>query len=65
MAGGSKVQTTRSEPWEEQKPYLIEGFRQAEELASAGKMAPAYYGTTLDPATTGKPVKDPVKEIEN
>jgi len=49
MSGGSKVQTTRSEPWEEQKPYLIEGFRKAEELSSAGKMEPAYYGTTLDP----------------
>jgi len=48
MAGGSKVQTTRSEPWEEQKPYLTEGFKRAEEAYSGGQMAPAYYGTYLD-----------------
>ena len=50
MAGGSKVQTTRSEPWEEQKPYLTEGFKRAEEAYSGGKMAPAYYGTSLNAA---------------
>ena len=48
MSGGSKVQTTRSEPWEEQKPYLTEGFKRAEEAYSGGQMAPAYYGTYLD-----------------
>ena len=56
MSGGSKVQTTRTEPWEEQKPYLIEGFKQAEELASAGKFTPGYFpGSTMagfDPAET-------------
>jgi len=58
MAGGSKVQTTRSEPWELQKPYLTQGFQRAEELYSGGQMEPAYYGTTLDPAT-GSYVTDP------
>ncbi len=28
-SGGSKTQTTKSEPWEEQKPYLEYGFEQA------------------------------------
>ena len=58
MSGGSKVQTTRSEPWELQKPYLTQGFQRAEELYSGGQMEPAYYGTTLDPAT-GSYVTDP------
>ena len=48
MAGGSKVQTTRSEPWEEQKKFLTTGFDRAEEAYSSGAMAPAYYGTYLD-----------------
>ena len=26
MSGGSKVQTTRTEPWEQQKPFLERGF---------------------------------------
>ena len=50
MAGGSKVQTTRSEPWEEQKGYLTKGFQRAEDLYSRGDMTPGYYGTYLDAA---------------
>jgi len=57
MAGGSKVQTTRSEPWEAQKPFLTEGFEKTAELYGAGKMAPAYYGTSLNAA--GDWVTDP------
>ena len=60
MSGGSKVQTTRTEPWEQQKPYLESGFQRAEQLYSGGQMTPAYYGTSLDPAT-GSYVTDPSK----
>jgi len=60
MSGGSKVQTTRTEPWEQQKPYLETGFQRAEDLYSTGAMTPAYYGTVLDPAT-GSYVTDPTK----
>ena len=41
MAGGTST-TTRTEPWKEQKPYLEQGFRQAESLFNRG--SPAYYG---------------------
>ena len=58
MSGGSKVQTTRTEPWEQQKPFLETGFQRSEDLYSSGAMEPAYYGTTLDPAT-GSYVTDP------
>ena len=58
MSGGSKVQTTRTEPWEQQKPYLETGFQRSEDLYSSGAMEPAYYGTYLDPAT-GSYVTDP------
>ena len=44
MSGGSKVQTTRTEPWEEQKPYLETGFKRAEDLYTSGKLTPGYYG---------------------
>ena len=44
MSGGSKVQTTRTEPWEAQKPYLETGFKRAEDLYSRGKLTPSYYG---------------------
>ena len=44
MSGGSKVQTTRTEPWEEQKPYLETGFKRAEDLYTSGKMTPSYFG---------------------
>ena len=43
MSGGS---TTRTEPWAEQKPYLVSGFTEADRLAKQG--APAFYpGQTL------------------
>ena len=44
MSGGSKVQTTRSEPWEQQKPYLERGFEFTEDLYRSGALNPAYYG---------------------
>ena len=44
MSGGSKVQTTRTEPWEQQKPYLERGFEFTEDLYRSGKLNPAYYG---------------------
>ena len=43
MSGGSKVQTTRTEPWEQQKPYLERGFEFTEDLYRGGKSNPAYY----------------------
>ena len=56
MSGGSKVQTTRTEPWDKQKPYLETGFKRAEDLYKTGQMDPAYYsGSTVagfDPAQT-------------
>ena len=58
MSGGSKVQTTRTEPWDQQTPYLETGFQRSEDLYSSGAMEPAYYGTYLDPAT-GSYVTDP------
>ena len=51
MGGGP---TTRTEPWDAQKPYLVKGFTGAEELLKAE--SPEYYqGATLagfDPAQT-------------
>ena len=44
MSGGSKVQTTRTEPWAQQKPYLERGFEFTEDLYRSGKLNPAYYG---------------------
>ena len=45
MAGGS---VTRTEPWEEQKPYLERGFQAAQQLnfdpVTGRPVAPAYYG---------------------
>ena len=56
MSGGSKVQTTRTEPWEEQKPYLETGFKRAEDLYTSEKLTPAYFpGSTMagfNPAET-------------
>ena len=54
MSGGSKVQTTRTEPWEQQKPYLETGFKRAEDLYTSGKLTPSYFGGStmagFDPA---------------
>jgi hypothetical protein len=44
MSGGSKVQTTRTEPWEQQKPYLERGFEYTKDLHRSGALNPAYYG---------------------
>ena len=56
MSGGSKVQTTRTEPWDAQKPYLETGFKRAEDLYSSGKLTPSYYQKStvagFDPAET-------------
>ena len=53
MAGGSSA-TTRTEPWEEQKPYLQAGFKEAGRLYGQG--VPDYYpGSPLagfDPSQT-------------
>ena len=43
MSGGSKVQTTRTEPWDQQKPYLERGFEFTEDLSRGGQLNPAYY----------------------
>ena len=62
MSGGTKVQTTRTEPWTEQKPYLEAGFDRAERLykppgGGPSAMTPGYFpGATVagfDPAQTG------------
>ena len=43
MAGGGTT-VTRTEPWEEQKPYLEKGFQRAGQLYNAQPLGPAYYG---------------------
>mgnify|MGYP003330459230 CR=1 FL=1 len=46
MSGGTKVQTTTSKPWDEQIPYLTEGFDQAKQIYNQG--IPDYYpGETI------------------
>lgn len=46
MSGGTKVQTTTSEPWKEQIPYLTQGFDQAKQIYNQG--IPDYYpGETI------------------
>ena len=53
MGGGTKVSTTTSEPWEEQKPYLTGGFSEAKRLYEQGM--PSYYqGETLADFTPGE-----------
>ena len=44
MSGGTKVQTTRTEPWKAQMPFLERGFEFTEDLYRGGKLNPAYYG---------------------
>ena len=41
MSGGTKVSTTETGPWEEQKPYLLGGFNEAQRLYDEG--VPSYY----------------------
>ena len=56
--GGSSNTTTvqKSEPWEEQKPYLQQMFEDARNLYTTTGMAPPYYGGNTvagqDPYTT-------------
>ena len=47
--GGGQV--TRTEPWEEQKPYLISGFDKAGELFGEGM--PEYYSGDTVAGFTG------------
>ena len=55
MSGGSQTQSTRTEPFEAQIPYLKAGFERAEDLYTSGRMTPAFYSGTriapFDPAT--------------
>jgi len=41
MSGGTKVSTSETGPWEEQKPYLLGGFDEAQRLYEEG--VPSYY----------------------
>jgi hypothetical protein len=44
--GGTQVSTSTTEPWEEQKPYLTGGFKEAQRIYNRG--SPEYYpGETL------------------
>lgn len=43
MCGGGS--TTRTEPWEAQKPYLTKGFEEAEALRAEGY--PSFYGKDM------------------
>jgi hypothetical protein len=46
--GGTTVQKT--EPWDQQKPYLIDIFQQSQDLYNSGGLAPDYYsGNTVAP----------------
>ena len=50
MSGGSQTQSTRTEPYEAQVPYLKAGFERAEDLYTSGRMTPAFYsGTRIAP----------------
>ncbi len=45
MGGSSKNTTnTVAEPWKEQKPYLIDVFKEAQSMYDRGALTPAYYG---------------------
>jgi len=46
MSGGSKVTTQTTEPWDAQKGYLKEGFKQASDIYGKGP-ADYYTGSTL------------------
>lgn len=46
--GGTTVQ--KSEPWDQQKPYLIDIFQQSQNMYNSGALAPDYYaGNTVAP----------------
>ncbi len=50
--GGSQTQTTKSEPWSGQQPYLTKGFSEAEKLYNQGPQSffPGQTYTDMDPA---------------
>lgn len=48
--GGSGTQTT--EPWSEQKPYLIKGFQEAGNLYQPGNRPQYYQGNTVAPVSS-------------
>lgn len=54
--GGSQSSTTKTEPWDEQKPYLQQGFSEAERIYQDGP-SPYYPGKTYaemsDPTQVG------------
>jgi len=41
MGGGTRISTSETGPWEEQKPYLLGGFDEAQRLYEEG--VPSYY----------------------
>lgn len=46
--GGTTVQ--KSEPWDQQKPYLVDIFQQSQNMYNSGALAPDYYaGNTVAP----------------
>ncbi len=47
--GGSKTQTTKSEPWKGQQPYLKDVFRQAQDIYRKGYGQEYYPGQTVAP----------------
>lgn len=52
--GGSQNQTTKTEPWAGQQPYLTKGFQEAEDLYDSGpqKFYPGQNYTDMSPART-------------
>lgn len=50
--GGSQTQTTKSEPWSGQQPYLTKGFAEAENLYESGpqQFFPGQTYTDMSPA---------------
>ncbi len=52
--GGSQSSTTKTEPWDEQKPYLEKGFQEAEDIYNEGP-TPYFPGKTyVDPSDPTK-----------
>ena len=46
MGGGTRISTSETGPWEEQKPYLLGGFDEAQRLYEEG-VPPYYMGPTV------------------
>jgi hypothetical protein len=48
--GGGGTQVQKTEPWDQQKPYLIDIFQQSQNMYNSGALAPDYYaGNTVAP----------------